>query len=181
MAVDMYQRPAMNTFRTKCFFLLLRIEQNFEFSRFKNHVREMSFDCNVENPAHFQLEVGRNRALFKQFHTETIWNIWVSAHRNTYAFFLGFATVNFVINDIYFVYSSDQQQRIPHPFSHLSLPPPSDGLIDTIAMSPNVGVLQPKQHQQFMPPTSQHKYAHMHNVSHLWTHFFDSHLNSTLS
>ncbi|XP_031626202.1 nephrin-like isoform X1 [Contarinia nasturtii] len=56
------------------------------------------------------------------------------------------------------------QQRIPHPFPHLSLPQPTDGMIDTMAMSPNaVASLQQKQHQTFIPPPTQNKYAHMHN------------------
>lgn len=58
-----------------------------------------------------------------------------------------------------------QHQRIPHPFTHLTLPPPTDGMIDTIAMPANVAALQQKQHQTFIPPPTQNKYAHMHNVS----------------
>lgn len=56
---------------------------------------------------------------------------------------------------------NQQHQRIPHPFPHLTLPPPTDGL----TMPPNVAALQQKQHSAFMPPPSQKKYAHMHNVS----------------
>lgn len=60
---------------------------------------------------------------------------------------------------------SQQHQRIPHPFPHLSLPPPTDAMIDTMTLPPNVSALQQKQHQPFIPSSSQNKYAHMHNVS----------------
>lgn len=76
-----------------------------------------------------------------------------------------------------------KHQRIPQPPSlqqlhkfqtppHLTLPP-TDGMIDTIVMTPNVAAIQQNQHQAFitsknsamLPPPNQNKYGHMHNVS----------------
>lgn len=58
-----------------------------------------------------------------------------------------------------------QHQRIPHPFPHLTLPPATERITDTIGMPPNVAALQQKQHQPFIPSPAPNKYAHMHNVS----------------
>lgn len=68
-------------------------------------------------------------------------------------------------------------QRIPQPqqqrniFPHLTLPPSTDGLIDTMNLPPNVASIQ-QPNQTFMTPKSAllpqpnlNKYAHMHNVS----------------
>lgn len=80
-----------------------------------------------------------------------------------------------------------QHQRIPQPQPtslqqlhkfqtppHLTLAP-TDGMIDTIVMSPNVAAIQQNQHQAFitsknsalLPPPNQNKYGHIHNVSDL--------------
>lgn len=85
---------------------------------------------------------------------------------------MGFSFVyefNFILYIFFFyvcVVKWQQHQRIPHPFPHLSLPPPTDGMLDTMTMTPNaVATLQQKQHHTFIPPPTQNKYAHMHNVS----------------
>lgn len=83
--------------------------------------------------------------------------------------------------------SPKQPQRIPQPQPtslqqlhkfqtppHLTLAP-TDGMIDTIVMSPNVAAIQQNPHQAFitsknsalLPPPNQNKYGHIHNVSDL--------------
>lgn len=106
----------------------------------------------------------------------SLWFVYLKRNNHSFSMFLVFVLsclalpclLFIVLNMCINVCNQHQHQRIPHPFPHLSLPPPptTDRVIDTLAMPPNVtAALQQKQHQSFIPPPAPNKFAHMHNVS----------------